>query len=78
MSESSDEQAAGQHFLVCGTEDCQKNGKFYCNACHRLCVKNAETNIWKIQTPNPMKLCLTDTANNGFLWRNASTTPHEI
>ncbi|XP_078312569.1 uncharacterized protein LOC111136281 [Crassostrea virginica] len=38
MSEPSDEQAAMQHYLVCGTEDCQKNGQFYCNACHRpLC-----------------------------------------
>nr|XP_022340417.1 uncharacterized protein LOC111135025 [Crassostrea virginica] len=27
-----------QHYLVCGTEDCQKNGQFYCNACHQpLC-----------------------------------------
>ncbi|XP_078310238.1 uncharacterized protein LOC111132730 isoform X2 [Crassostrea virginica] len=40
MSESSDEQAAGQHYLVCGTEDCQENGQFYCNDCHRpLCEK---------------------------------------
>nr|XP_022297073.1 E3 ubiquitin-protein ligase TRIM71-like isoform X2 [Crassostrea virginica] len=38
MSEPSDEQAAMQHYLVCGTEDCQENGQFYCNACHRpLC-----------------------------------------
>ena len=38
MAESSDEQAAMQHYLVCGTEDCQQNGEFYCNACHRpLC-----------------------------------------
>nr|XP_022297080.1 tripartite motif-containing protein 5-like [Crassostrea virginica] len=38
MSEPSDEQADMQHYLVCGTEDCQKNGQFYCNACHRpLC-----------------------------------------
>ncbi|XP_022344864.2 uncharacterized protein LOC111137618 [Crassostrea virginica] len=38
MSEPSDEQAAMQHYLVCGTEDCQMNGQFYCNACHRpLC-----------------------------------------
>nr|XP_022341832.1 uncharacterized protein LOC111135782 [Crassostrea virginica] len=38
MSEPTDEQAAMQHYLVCGTEDCQKNGQFYCNACHRpLC-----------------------------------------
>ena len=34
MSELSDEQAAGQHYLVCGMEDCQKNGQFYCNECH--------------------------------------------
>nr|XP_022340416.1 uncharacterized protein LOC111135024 [Crassostrea virginica] len=27
-----------QQYLVCGTEDCQKNGQFYCNACHQpLC-----------------------------------------
>ncbi|XP_022341832.2 uncharacterized protein LOC111135782 [Crassostrea virginica] len=38
MSEPTDEQAAMQHYLVCGTEDCQKNCQFYCNACHRpLC-----------------------------------------
>ena len=38
MAEPSDEQAAMQHYLVCGTEDCQKNGQFYCNACHQsLC-----------------------------------------
>ena len=38
MSEPSDEQAAMQHYLVCGTEDCQKNGQFYCNECHEpLC-----------------------------------------
>ncbi|XP_078310241.1 uncharacterized protein LOC111135535 [Crassostrea virginica] len=35
MSEPSDEQAAGQHYLICGTEDCQENGQFYCNDCHR-------------------------------------------
>ncbi|XP_022337720.2 uncharacterized protein LOC111133540 [Crassostrea virginica] len=38
MSEPSDEQAAMQHYLVCGSDDCQKNGQFYCNSCHRpLC-----------------------------------------
>ncbi|XP_078329168.1 uncharacterized protein LOC111111283 [Crassostrea virginica] len=38
MSEPSDEQAAMQHYLVCGSEDCQENGQFYCNDCHRpLC-----------------------------------------
>ncbi|XP_078339392.1 uncharacterized protein LOC144627183 [Crassostrea virginica] len=40
MFKPSDEQAAMQHYLVCGTEDCQKNGQFYCNACHLpLCVQ---------------------------------------
>ncbi|XP_078329843.1 uncharacterized protein LOC144624246 [Crassostrea virginica] len=35
MATSSDEQAAGQHYLVCGIQDCQKNGQFYCNDCHQ-------------------------------------------
>nr|XP_034308326.1 transcription intermediary factor 1-beta-like [Crassostrea gigas] len=27
-----------QHYLVCGTEDCKKNCRFYCNDCHQpLC-----------------------------------------
>ncbi|XP_078312670.1 uncharacterized protein LOC144619166 [Crassostrea virginica] len=56
MSETSDEQAAMQHYLVCGIEDCQKNGQFYCNACYRpLCeqcrnehVKNPDTKFHEI------------------------------
>ncbi|XP_052692239.1 uncharacterized protein LOC128170502 [Crassostrea angulata] len=24
----------GQHYLVCGNEDCKKNCQFYCNSCH--------------------------------------------
>ena len=36
MCECSGEQAAMQHYLFCGTENCQENGQFYCNACHRL------------------------------------------
>ena len=56
MSEPSDEQAAMQHYLVCGTEDCQENGQFYCNECHRpLCehckdehVKNPDTKFHEI------------------------------
>nr|XP_022312757.1 protein PML-like [Crassostrea virginica] len=35
MANTSDEQAAGQHYLVCGIQDCQKNGQFYCNDCHQ-------------------------------------------
>ena len=56
MAEPSDEQAAGQHYLGCGTEDCQENCQFYCNACHRsLCeqcrdehVKNPDTQTHEI------------------------------
>nr|XP_022341562.1 uncharacterized protein LOC111135624 [Crassostrea virginica] len=56
MSAPSDEQAAMQHYLVCGTEDCQKNGQFYCNDCHRplykRCrdehVKNTDTKFHEI------------------------------
>ncbi|XP_034308327.2 tripartite motif-containing protein 3-like [Magallana gigas] len=30
--------ADAQHYLVCGTEDCEKNCQFYCNDCHQpLC-----------------------------------------
>ena len=35
MATTSDVQAAGQHYLVCGIQDCPKNGKFYCNDCHQ-------------------------------------------
>ncbi|XP_078329840.1 uncharacterized protein LOC111111650 isoform X1 [Crassostrea virginica] len=35
MATTSDEQAAGQHYLVCGNQDCQRNGQFYCNDCHQ-------------------------------------------
>nr|XP_022341359.1 uncharacterized protein LOC111135512 [Crassostrea virginica] len=56
MSAPSDEQAASQHYLVCGTEDCQGNGQFYCNDCHRpLCeqcrdqhLKNPDTKTHEI------------------------------
>nr|XP_022340413.1 tripartite motif-containing protein 5-like isoform X2 [Crassostrea virginica] len=53
MSESSDEQAAMQHYLVCGTEDCQKNGQFYCNACHRpLCEQCRNEHQKSFRTKN--------------------------
>nr|XP_022345780.1 RING finger protein 207-like [Crassostrea virginica] len=56
MCESSGEQAAMQHYLVCDTENCQENGQFYCNDCHRpLCeqcrdehVKNTDTKCHQI------------------------------
>nr|XP_022312760.1 tripartite motif-containing protein 5-like [Crassostrea virginica] len=35
MATTSDEQAAGQHYLVCDNQDCQRNGQFYCNDCHQ-------------------------------------------
>ena len=55
-SEPSDEQAAGQHYLVCGSEDCQENGQVYCNVCHLpLCeqcrdehLKSSKTNTHEI------------------------------
>ncbi|XP_078339401.1 uncharacterized protein LOC111106629 [Crassostrea virginica] len=53
MSEPSDEQAAMQHYLVCGTEDCQKNGQFYCNACHRpLCEQCRNEHQKSLNTKN--------------------------
>ena len=51
MSQSSDEQAAMQHFLVCGTEDCQQNGQFYCNTCHRpLCEQCRDAHLRNLDT----------------------------
>ncbi|XP_022297069.2 uncharacterized protein LOC111106627 isoform X3 [Crassostrea virginica] len=53
MSEPSDEQAAMQHYLVCGTEDCQKNAQFYCNACHRpLCEQCRDEHQKSLNTKN--------------------------
>ena len=73
MSEPSDEQAAMQHYLICGTEDCQKNGQFYCNACHRpLCEQCRD------QHKKTMKLSFTETANSNFPWTYAKTIQHEI
>ena len=53
MSEPSDEQAAMQHYLVCGTEDCQENGQFYCNDCHRpLCEQCSDVHQKSPNTKN--------------------------
>ena len=53
MSEPSDEQAAMQHYLVCGSEDCQENGQFYCNDCHRpLCEQCKEEHKKSSNTKN--------------------------
>nr|XP_034300898.1 tripartite motif-containing protein 45 [Crassostrea gigas] len=30
-----DESVIAQHYLVCGTEDCEENCQFYCNDCHQ-------------------------------------------
>uniref|UniRef100_K1QJY8 Uncharacterized protein n=1 Tax=Magallana gigas TaxID=29159 RepID=K1QJY8_MAGGI len=30
-----DESVIAQHYLVCGTEDCERNCQFYCNDCHQ-------------------------------------------
>nr|XP_022343921.1 uncharacterized protein LOC111136998 [Crassostrea virginica] len=51
MSKPPDEQAAMQHYLVCSTEDCQKNGQFYCNACHRpLCEQCRDDHLQSSKT----------------------------
>eukprot|EP00105_Crassostrea_gigas_P031685 XP_011454456.2 PREDICTED: uncharacterized protein LOC105347194 isoform X2 [Crassostrea gigas] len=31
-----DVRNTAQHYLVCGTDDCDRNCQFYCNPCHRL------------------------------------------
>ena len=48
MAQSSDEKADMQHYLVCDTEDCQKNGQFYCNACHKTLCEHCRDEHLKI------------------------------
>ena len=67
MSEPSDEQAAMQHYLVCGTEDCQKNGQFYCNACHRPLCEQCRDEHLKSPKTKTHEIVLIDTANSSFL-----------
>nr|XP_034306160.1 uncharacterized protein LOC105328422 [Crassostrea gigas]XP_034306161.1 uncharacterized protein LOC105328422 [Crassostrea gigas] len=61
-----------QHYLVCGTEDCEKNCHFYCNDCHQpMCQqckdkhqKNTETESHEIvpykkrNRPLPVEKCM--------------------
>ncbi|XP_061190475.1 uncharacterized protein LOC133198393 [Saccostrea echinata] len=42
-------QGTPQHFLECGTEDCEKNCEFYCNSCHHGMCKNCRDLHLKIQ-----------------------------
>ena len=78
MSESSDEQAAGQHYLVCGTEDCQENGQFYCNACHRpLCEQCRDEHLKNPDTKSP-EIVPYRYRKQRLSVENASTTQHEI
>nr|XP_034317858.1 uncharacterized protein LOC105342349 [Crassostrea gigas] len=60
-----------QHYLVCGTEDCEKNCQFYCNDCHQpMCEKcrdehqkNKKTNNHEVvpykqrKRPLPVEKC---------------------
>uniref|UniRef100_K1R8T2 B box-type domain-containing protein n=1 Tax=Magallana gigas TaxID=29159 RepID=K1R8T2_MAGGI len=60
-----------QHYLVCGTEDCEKNCQFYCNDCHQpMCEqcrdehqKNKKTKIHEVvpykqrKRPLPVEKC---------------------
>ncbi|XP_078341600.1 uncharacterized protein LOC111106633 [Crassostrea virginica] len=89
MSEPSDEQAAMQHYLVCGTEDCQKNGQFYCNACHQpLCeqcrdkhqkspnTKNHEIVLYRHRKHQlPVELCQDHPTRNKELFCRECSIP---
>ncbi|XP_078313035.1 uncharacterized protein LOC111135019 isoform X1 [Crassostrea virginica] len=89
MAESSDEQAAMQHYLVCGTEDCQKNGQFYCNACHQpLCeqcrnehqkspnTKNHEIVLYRHRKHQlPMEICQDHPKRNVDIFCRECKTP---
>ena len=69
MAEHFDEQAAMQHYLVCGSEDCQKNGQFYCNDCGRpLCeqcrnehLKSPDTKMHEIVIDIPEVILFPET-----------------
>ncbi|XP_065922944.1 E3 ubiquitin-protein ligase TRIM71 isoform X2 [Magallana gigas] len=42
-----------QHYLVCGTEECEKNCQFYCNDCHRpLCEQCRDVHQKSLETKN--------------------------
>ncbi|XP_034312245.2 uncharacterized protein [Magallana gigas] len=42
-----------QHYLVCGTEDCEENCQFYCNPCHRpLCEQCRDEHQKSSETKN--------------------------
>ena len=59
LSESLVKQAAGQHFLVYGAEDCLVG--FSCNAYHRpLCEECGDQHV---KNPGIINLSFTDTAN---------------
>ena len=69
MSETSDEQATAQHYLVCGNEDCQENvHQPLCEHWKNEHVKSPKTSLREV---------FTDTANINFLWRNAIFIQHE-
>ncbi|XP_078313037.1 uncharacterized protein LOC111135985 [Crassostrea virginica] len=89
MAESSEEQAAMQHYLVCGTEDCQQNGQFYCNACHQpLCeqcrnehqkspnTKNYEIVLYRHRKHQlPMEICQDHPKRNVDIFCRECKTP---
>nr|XP_022297081.1 tripartite motif-containing protein 5-like [Crassostrea virginica] len=78
-----------QHYLVCGTEDCQKNGQFYCNACHRpLCeqcrdehqkspnTKNHEIVLYRHRKHQlPVELCQDHPTRNKELFCRECSIP---
>ncbi|XP_052676927.1 uncharacterized protein LOC128158203 [Crassostrea angulata] len=45
--------ADAQHYLVCGTEDCEKNSQFYCNECHQpICEQCRDEHLKNKKTKN--------------------------
>ena len=70
MSETFDEQATAQHYLVYGNEDYQENvHQPLCDHWKDEHVKSPKTSLHEV--------VFTDTANINFLWRNAIFIQHE-
>eukprot|EP00105_Crassostrea_gigas_P041047 XP_019925195.1 PREDICTED: uncharacterized protein LOC109619492 [Crassostrea gigas] len=48
-----EEPIIGQDYLMCGTEDCEKNCLFYCNHCHlRVCKQCKDEHQKSLETQN--------------------------
>ena len=72
MVTTSNEQAAGQHYLVCGIHDCRKNGQLYCNDFQVPMCEQSKDEHRKSPNKKTMTLSSTDNEKTGFLLRNAN------